>query len=195
MTTQSISGIFAFTLALVGASTAAAQEHQFAPCSRDRTVSVQTVRVERLNPKSKTFVSVDTLVYPSDESVYVSAVVTGSLPKAGDSVYAITTFELFLRSPTARDSGGGTVVFPSKTVLDTVAALDRQGRIVFGPIPAERLIPWPDRAVTATANANPEGLRARVGVIQTHRSSGPACLASLEQGVAHSQTLTLLYDP
>src|SRR6266576_198034 len=88
MTTQSISGIFAFTLALVGASTAAAQEHQFAPCSRDRTVSVQTVRVERLNPKSKTFVSVDTLVYPSDESVYVSAVVTGSLPKAGDSVYA-----------------------------------------------------------------------------------------------------------
>jgi hypothetical protein len=196
MTTYMILTIFALALALVGASTAVAQEHQFATCGRDQTVSLQSVRVERHNPKSKAIVPVDTLVYPSDQALYVSVLVTGGSPKPGDSVYAITTFELLLRSsPAGKDSGSGLVVFPSKTVLDTVTALEREGHIVFGPIPAERLIPWPDRAVTATANANPEGLRARVAVIQARRRSGTACLASLEQGVANSPTVTLLYDP
>jgi len=190
------------TLVLFGtAATAQEPEYRLVLCPTDENLSVQAVRIARWDPSmghaSKSPVPIDTIVLPTDSAfLYVQALVGVGSAKPGDSIYAETSFDLLLHSaPTVTDTAGATILFPSRIVVDTLAPLGRQTKVVLGPIPADSLIPWPDRTVRATANANPWGAKARVAVMRVRRGSGTACLASLKQAVAYSNTVRLLYSP
>lgn len=188
-------------LLLGGVGAAQAQENApFPVCPRDRTISVDDVRVARWDPsmgRARVPVPVDTIVLPTDSAfLYVTARVTVGVTQPGDSVYAIAALQLLLRSaPSPDNSKGAMVAFPSALTTGMLSPLLARTSLVLGPIPADSVIPWPERTVRATVNANPRAIRARVGVIQIRRASGGACVASLERSVGESKSVLLLYDP
>src|SRR2546430_8185614 len=190
------------TLVLLGtAATAQEPEYRLVPCPTDENLSVQAVRIARWDPSmghaSKNPVPIDTIVFPTDSAfLYVQGLVSVGSAKPGDSIYAETSFDLLLHSaPTVTDTAGATVLFPSRIVVDTLAPLGRQTKVVLGPIPADSLIPWPDRTVRATANANPWGAKARAAVMRVRRGSGNGWLASVKQAGSANNIARMVHSP
>jgi hypothetical protein len=125
------------------------------------------------------------------DGIFVRVIPDAPSTRGNDSIYISATFELILNSPSGPHTSSGLMTFPARTVKDTIVAFQPGIPVDVGPFSTNRLVPWPGKAVQATANALPTRVRALAWILRVRKESGGSCVEPLRNNMARSLPVTL----